>query len=778
MKLKKSWFVLGIALTLLVALFCWPLPGNLTNPALREPTQILARDGQLLYSLRSADYGAQDKIALPDIPPTIVAALLATEDRDFYSHPGISLRGILRAAYLNFQAGRIVAGGSTLTQQLVRNRLQPEHRGYCYKIQEAYFALRLERQLSKSEILESYLNTAYFGHQAYGISAAAQIYLGKQVGELSLAESALLIGLLQSPVNLDPFVNPEAAQARQQTVLTALRETDKISADEFTSATAEPLRLAADKIKMHAPHFIAWLQQNYAEELQAGVKIETTLDLELQSEIELIVTNELAKLADKNVTDAAVVVLDAHTGELLALLGSADYWDTENNGQVNVAVAPRQPGSALKPFTYALALAAGETAATTVADIETQFFTQEGNPYIPRNYDYGYHGLVRYREALANSYNIAAVKVLEKVGVEKLLNLLRAAGITTLKQEPEFYGLALTLGDGEVRLLELAQAYGIFARGGVTLPLQVFQTAPAQSGTPILDARVAWLITDMLADQNARLPEFGENSPLSFDFPVAAKTGTTRNSRDNWTLGFTPDRIVGVWVGNADNSPMRGTSGVTGAGPIFHEVMLAATRGLPPHNFARPAGIIPTTICRLSGKLPTEYCPQTILESFSAGTEPRVPDDIFQPVVLDQRNGLLGKGCPAETTETKVFAIFPLELQKWARENGWTEPPRLHSPLCQAPASTATEPSLTITKPNIHDSFELDPLVPDTDEKIIFEARAAADVSSVEWFIDGASIGTALAPDYRTEWQPKVGQHTATARSGELSSQVKFEVLE
>ncbi|MBU1089489.1 penicillin-binding protein 1C [Patescibacteria group bacterium] len=761
----------------MAALLFWPLPKALTNPASREPTRILDRNGQLLYSIRSPDYGAQNKITFAEIPSKIIEVLIATEDRTFYKHFGVSLRGILRAAYLNFKADRIVSGGSTLTQQLVRNRLQPAHRGYWYKLQEVYFAMRLEGKLSKAEILESYLNTVYFGHQAYGISAAADIYFDKQIGELSLAESALLIGLLQSPVSLDPFRNFTSAKKRQQVVLSAIIDEEKISTSEYEDALKEPLRIAKDKVEIRAPHFVKWLQQNYANELKVGPNINTTLDLNLQNEIELIIANELSKLAEKNVTSAAVVVLDVETGELLSMIGSADYWSMENDGQVNVAISSRQPGSALKPFTYALALENGETAATTIADIETQFFTQEGNPYIPRNYDYGYHGLVRYREALANSYNIAAVKVLELVGVERLLNLLKSAGISTLDQDPEFYGLALTLGDGEVKLLDLARAYGIFARGGKTLNLKVLSNEMSTSGEQILDERVAWLIADILADEDARLPEFGADSPLNFDFPVAAKTGTTRNSRDNWTFGFTPNRIVGVWVGNADNSPMQGTSGVTGAGPIFHEVMLAATRDLSPRNFPRPSGITKTEICSLSGKLPTEYCQHTLTEFFITGTEPTDSDDIFQPIEIDTRNGLLSNNCPAEVIKTDIFAIFPLELQKWARENGWIEPPRDYSPLCQNEKSNSLKSKLEITKPP-YDSFQLDPLVPDENEKIIFEARGSQNLSKIEWWVDDEFIGIGTAPDYRLEWQPEVGEHEVTAKSTDVSSKAEFEVLE
>lgn len=767
---KGRLFIGGIVLSIFLGIFSYPLPDELTNPKNISPLHLLDRNGKHLYSIRHSDFGSQEFLSFDSIQTQVVEVLLTVEDRTFFSHFGVSIRGVIRAAFLNISSGRIVSGGSTITQQLVRNRLQPSSRGYRYKLKEMYFAWRLERYMTKEEILESYLNTAYFGHQSYGIGAAASTYFGKSVSELSVSEISLLVGLLQSPSVFDPFVDIEAARGRQKVVLNSLYESNILSSEVLSDALREPLSLVSDRTRMYAPHFVSWLVQNSPEFSEISGEKKTTLERDLQLEIERIIEQELSRLQGKHVTSAAVVVLDAHTGELLSMVGSADYWNKEHDGQVNVATSLRQPGSALKPFTYALALESGDTAATTVYDIETSFFTQEGNPYIPRNYDYGYHGLVRYREALANSYNIAAVRVLEKFGVQNLLKLLQSAGITTLHQSPEYYGLALTLGDGEVTLLELVQAYGIFARKGKTLPLKVFLDEETKEGRQIIGTQTAWLIADILSDHTARLPEFGADSVLNFDFPVAAKTGTTRNSRDNWTVGFSSDRIVGVWVGNADNSSMRGTSGVTGAGPIFHQVMLAATKGFLPHSFQKPLGIQSIEICRLSGKLPTKYCPHTINEFFASGTQPKTFDDIFQPFQIDTRNNLLAIDGHESFIEEKIFAVFPGELQKWARENGWELPPRTYSPL--------TSSVLTITKPHANDSFQLDPLIPDENEKIIFEARASKNITTVEWWVDGVSLGTRTAPDFRFEWKPLVGNHEIVVKSHDAEANVFIEVKE
>lgn len=773
----------AVSILLILAAFVLPLPRAIRHPQDRAPVTVVDRRGEVLYESRDKNFGSQKAITLGELHPLIVPALIATEDRSFYSHMGVSIRGITRAAFQNIQSGEIVSGGSTITQQLVRIRLEPKRRSWLYKLREAWLALKLDMRLSKQEILTQYLGSVYFGHQAYGIESAAHTYFGKELRELSTGEIALLIGVIQNPVGLDPFQYPSNALKRRTLVLRAMLDAGVITQEDFDQADAEKLHLAQDTINIKAPHFVFWTLARYPDRATPGAFLNTTLDYDLQSQVEAIVSRRILDLAEKNVTSAAVVVLDAKTGELLSMVGSADYFDTAHDGAVNAAVAARQPGSSLKPFTYALAMVQGDTPATTVADIFVQLFTEDGNPYTPRNYDYDFHGLVRYREALANSYNIAAVKTLEKVGVSQLIGLLRAAGVTTLTRDPEFYGLALTLGSGEVQLLELARAYGIFPRLGITLPLKVLQDEKVEVGNKVLDERVAWLISDILSDNDARLPEFGENTPLSVPpYKVAAKTGTTRNARDNWVIGYTPERIVGVWVGNANNSPMRGTSGVTGAGPIFHDVMEVAMNGLPISSFARPAGITEGTICRLSGKLPTSECPQTLHEYFVEGTEPKDQDTIYQEHAIDVRNGLLaGEDCPPQFVQKRIFTLFPPEVRPWARDNGYLEPPFTASPLCNAGAesseASSVEDVLVIMQPQPGDSILLDPLVPDEYENMIFEARAARSVTTIEWFVDGVSLGTADAPDFRKLWKPEPGMHRVEARQGTEKVTVNIEVV-
>ncbi len=778
--MKRSYIALGLLVFCVAVLIAWtkPLPPSLLRQHV-STTSILDRNGVLLYDERSG--GLWRRIPLAEIPTDIVAALIATEDRTFRTNAGVSLRGIVRALLRNVRAGRTLEGGSGITQQLVRLQLQPVRRTIFYKAYEAWLALKLSSRYSKDDILDLYLNHAYFGQQAYGIAAASMTYFGKNPHELSLSESALLVGLLNAPTALNPFKDLASAAQRRNLVLRSMCSVGSITAEQVEEALHEPVRLSHGKVLIKAPHFVMWQMQRRGIEWSGLEEVRTTLDAALQAEVEQIIENRLEKLADRNVTSAAVVVLDSKTGDVLSMVGSADYFDALHDGQVNVTLSPRQPGSAIKPFTYALALSRGMTAASTVADIESEFLTKEGTSFSPRNFDYEYHGLVRLREALANSYNIATIKVLERVGVPTLLTFLRRIGLSTLPRSPDHYGLALTLGGGEVKLLELARAYAMFARGGRTLPIRTLLSDPIEAGEQMLDPRVAWLITDILSDNDARSAEFGRASPLAFPFPVAAKTGTTRNARDNWTIGYTPSRVVGVWVGNADNTPMRGTSGITGAAPIFRDVLFAALRGRARESFARPQGIVDREICRLSGKLMTTDCPTSLLEHFIEGTEPKQKDDMFTMFSIDRRNGLLvGSGCEAMFVEKRAFAVFPPEVRKWARDNGWPSPPKQLSPLCSRDSlpspAIGTGHWLTITSPSNGASYVLDPLVPDDNEKIRFEASADDRVKHILWRVDGNVVGTGNAPDFRFFWKPRIGLFQIEARSREQSDSVRIEI--
>jgi membrane carboxypeptidase/penicillin-binding protein PbpC len=479
------------------------------------------------------------------------------------------------------------------------------------------------------------------------------------------------------------------------------------------------------------------------------------------------------------------VALDPHSGEILTMLGSPDYFDPQIDGAVNAALALRQPGSAIKPVTYAAAFDPNRpnplTPGSVILDVRTSFPTREGLPYVPVNYDHRYHGPVSTREALASSYNLPAVKVLDMVGVETMTALARRIGITTFDDPPEDesgegrFGLALTLGGGEVRLLELTAAFAAFANGGHRIePVAVLEVtdaqgqslyrARAQEPVEVLSPQVAYLISHILSDDQARTPAFGEGSVLRLSRPAAVKTGTTTDWRDNWTMGYTPDLVTGVWVGNADNQPMERVSGVSGAGPIWHDFIELALLGRPAHAFERPPGIIEREICSLSGLLPTPCCPHTRTELFIAGTAPKRYDTWHQPFIIDSATGLLAdESTPPEQVEMQVFIVLPEEAQEWARQQGWPQPPdTTASPIAQQ----SDHPQLVMIRPDPGSIYHLSPNLPRSAQQVEVSARAGGPVNWAEitLYVDGRPLQRFRMPPYRTFWELEPGEHLFTAR--------------
>lgn len=654
---RRFWLgLVGLFVITVVGLALWLLPDlpnldRLGDGLKRPSTRIFDRHGTLLYEILSPTEGRNTPIALSDIPEHCRAAVIATEDANFYTHPGVDPVGVLRALWINLRGGEVVAGGSTITQQTARMVfLDPLDRSLKRKLQEMILAVRLETAYSKDEVLALYLNQAYFGSLAYGIEAAARAYFGKSASELSVAECALLAGVLQAPALYDPLTNPDAARERQGVALRLMFEQGDLTAAEAARALDEPLAFAAAPFPIQAPHFVmtiwAQLERDYPDRLyRDGLDVYTTLDLSWQQTAERVALQQLFYLNDPNQTErtpvgadsAALVALDPHTGEVLAMLGSPDYFDAGISGAVNGTLALRQPGSTLKPFTYAAAMDPDRpnpwTAATITQDVVTAFTTRKGELYVPTNFGNVEHGPVTVREALASSYNIPAVAALEAVGVRSMVDLAARAGMTSLWDNPEL-DLAVTLGGGEVRLLDLTQAYAIFANGGYRVaPVMItrvevrdeetlYEWTPPDLTERLIDPRVGWLITDMLADDVARINGFGRNSLLNIGRPAAAKTGTTTDSRDNWVVGYTPSVVVGVWVGNPDNRAMVNATGLTGAGPIWHHFIRQVLAGTPPEPFPQPDGLVRVDICLPSGLLATPDCPTRRAEWFIPGTQP------------------------------------------------------------------------------------------------------------------------------------------------------------
>jgi penicillin-binding protein 1C len=738
-----------------------------------ETTRILDRNGNVLYEILDPNAGRRTYVTLDNISPYMVAATIATEDKGFYSHPGFDPMAIVRAFWQNYRGGGIVSGASTITQQLARALLfSPEERSeqsYERKLREAILATEITRRYSKDQILELYLNEIYFGNLAYGVEAAAETYFGVKADKLTLGQAAFLAGLPQAPAVYDVYTNPEATFERMEDVLVLMYEASQEQDCIYVSNS--PQRVCIDPVnvsvasneikgfqfnspdvKIRYPHWVNYVRSLLEAQYDAqtiyrsGFSVHTTLDPDLQDLAQAAVRERVDAMAGQNAHDGALVAIRPATGEILAMVGSADFYNEAISGQVNMAISPRQPGSAIKPLTYLAAFEKGWTPATLIWDVPSEF-TPSGRqddfraPYIPVNYDGRFHGPVTVRTALANSYNVPAVKTLQFVGIyddpnqpgeDGLIALAKRLGITTLTR-PD-YGLSLTLGGGEVTLLDLTSAYASIANNGWRLPpvaitriedhagelIYQYQQPP---GEAVLRPEHAYLISSILSDNQARTPAFGADSVLNLPFPVAAKTGTTNDFRDNWTLGYIPDLAVGVWVGNADYTPMQNTSGLSGAAPIWATVMQAAVQrmtGGNPTPFSRPPGIVEHVICELSGTMPSQWCPRQRPELFAAD-QPPLPkeDDLWQKVAVDTWTGLRASpACADYTDELFVLNVSDPSARRWIKQDAqgkaWAEEIGFPKPVTFAPSQECSNddprPTLQFAAPRDGDTISASPL--------------------------------------------------------------------
>ena len=710
-----------------------------------ETTRFYDRNGKLLYEMIDPNAGLRSYIPLDQISPQLIAATIAIEDKEFFNHPGFDAVASLRALIQNYTSGEVVSGASTITQQLARTLFfTPQERMEITvrrKAREIILASEITRRYSKEEILELYLNEIAYGNLAYGIEAAAEIYFNTTAGQLDLAQSAFLAGLPQAPSVYDIFTARDDTLNRLKQTLTAMYELSTEKNCILIPQSSEPIcvdaQTAADaygyienyNFVQHAnplvyPHWVNYiktlLETKYDAQTiyRSGFKVYTTLDPQMQVEADRIVAEQVAALAANNATDGALVAIRPSTGEILAMTGSADFYNDAIAGQINMAVSPRQPGSSFKPLTYAAAFEKSWTPATLIWDVPSEF-PPSGNPddtrepYKPVNYDGRFHGPVTVRSALANSYNIPAVKALEYVGIydnpniageDGLIAFAKRMGITTLTRED--YGMSLTLGGGEVTLLDMTSAFSTFANNGLKIdPVAItriedfqgnliFET-PIENGTQVIKPEHAYLINSILSDTKARAPMFGANSILNLPFQAAAKTGTTNDYKDNWTLGYTPDLAVGVWVGNADNTPMVDTSGISGAAPIWAQYMTYAIPYLTnnsPSSFIRPPGIVDKVICALSGAEPSEYCPDQRSEIFAQDQLPLPKeDDLWKNAQVDTWTNLSSSpACPGFTAEKYVLNVTDPWAIKWIKEKeagkAWAEKNGFTSPVIFVPA--------------------------------------------------------------------------------------------
>ncbi len=768
-----------------------------------ETTRILDRNGNPLYQIIDPNAGKRTFVPLDRISPYVVAATIATEDREFYNHPGFDPIAIARAFWQNYTTGEVVSGASTITQQLARALLLPEEqyeRTYERKAREIVLAAEITRVYTKDEILELYLNEFNYGNLAYGIGAAAETYFNTTAEQLTLGQASFLAGIPQSPGVYDVYTNRESTLARQQQVVLLMleasqmknciyvsnRPNEPVCVNETVALQAiqeiEGYTFQVTQDSMRYPHWVQYirslLETKYDPQTiyRSGFTVYTTLDPALQDQAQAVVTAQVANLAGRNAFNGALVAIRPSTGEILAMVGSPDFYDEAHAGQINMAISPRQPGSSIKPLTYVAAFEKGWTPSTLIWDVPSDF-PPSGDPndtrppYQPVNYDGRFHGPVPLRSALANSYNIPAVKALQHVGIygdSGLISFAQRLGINTLDR-PD-YGLSLTLGGGEVTLLDMTSAFGTFGNNGVRVPPvaitkivdhegNVIEEYVPNPGSQVIRPEHAYLISSILSDNEARTPMFGPASPLALPFQVAAKTGTTNDFRDNWTVGYTPDLAVGVWIGNADYTEMVDVTGLTGAAPAWSAYMnyavLALTNGNPT-PFQRPGSVIDRVVCTFSGAEPSEFCPQQRTEIFAAD-QPPLPkeEDLWKRVEVDTWTGLRASPeCAGFSDEAMGLNVTDPSAVRWIRENGdgqaWATSLGFNPPIRFVPEREcrASDPRPTIHIAGLSDNQTItsSPL----DVYVVVNATANFRQFRLEW-------GEGDDP---SEWRPLVENNT------------------
>lgn len=733
---RRRLLTAGGALSLAIVFALWvrlgPVDPSLLERAKHRSFTITDRYGEVLYEPLAASGNRSEWLTAESLPERIVSATLAAEDRRFFRHPGVDPLAIGRALLRNVRAMKAVEGGSTISQQVAKLLLESRDRSLPQKWRETVLALRLEQRMKKGEILALYLNLAPYGNRISGVARASRTYFGCGVSELTDAQAAFLAALPQRPGAFNPLRDAGKARPRQLHILGAM----SLSPDALTQARAERLRFDGGSSDLPAMHFV----ERLLEREPRSATMRTTLDASLQRQVRGIIAAQKETLLNHGAGSVAVVVLSNATGEWLAWEGSGDYFGEQFGGAIDGASTPRQPGSTLKPFTYALAFESGQSPASIVADLPSQFPTaEEGIVYSPRNYDGRHRGPLRVRSALAGSQNVPAVAMLAKLGPESLLRFLRNAGFSGLDRTADYYGLGLTLGDAEISLEQLVVAYAAFARGGVPVePRMLFDGTPKERAR-LVSPRTAFWVTDVLSDPEAREYAFGAGGSLDFPFPVAVKTGTSQAYRDNWTVGYTRDVTVGVWVGNFDRRELRGSSGITGAAPIFNAVMLAAVarvRGTLPIGSSEPV-LEPTDdverveICALSGLRPSLWCPARQREWMPREGETRFCDW--------HHDGSID---------------WPAEYRAWAA----AREPRTIRASASDPRQSAGM-TLRISNPPDGATYLIDPTLRKEYQTLRLRAVSA---SRVSWRVGERRLGSS-SPGGSVEWPLTPGVHTFTA---------------
>ncbi|MHC5594717.1 MAG: penicillin-binding protein 1C [Nostoc sp.] len=758
LKIKHSKIILAVLLIcLVVRLLPYVAPIRAADIAQNQlAMQFSDRNGLPLGTILTRDQEHTSVVPLNQVSPQFIHAILAAEDGSFYHHGALDMKAIIRASKEAIHAKRIVSGASTITMQLAR-MLDPVPRSFSGKLSEIWLSWRLAAGMNKDEILAAYMNRLPMGGNIYGVEAAARTYFSIPASELNLAQASLLAAIPNNPTYFNPYQHWERLKQRQKYVLNRMVQEKYISGAIATRTPAEKVVFQSrQRGIIAAPHFLFWLanqippntleKEGLIPPLKRGVRgdqsvIRTTINRPLQQFVEAQVQQVISSLATNNVHDAAALVIDNHSGEVLAYVGSPDYFNEAKLGRNDGVKALRQPGSTLKPFVYELALEKGLIRPNTIlADVPAHYAIPGAKLYSPTDYTEKFLGPVRVRIALANSLNVPAVRVLEKVGVETFLERLHQLGFEHLNQTPEYYGLGLTLGSGEVSLWELARAYLTIARlGDATSLISTFSNSPiptdamnrVSTNSPLLNYTIWQLITNILSDNHARATAFGVDSVLHLPFATAVKTGTSSNFRDTWTVGFTTDYTVATWVGNFNGEPMRQVSGVTGAAPLWNRIMLHLHEHQEPAGFPPPEGLVQLPICAISGLRPTPNCTSVVQEYF-----------------------------------------YPEDKSNYEAENQFNLPPEYDEWLAKQQQSNFTSTNLRILSPRQGDLFLV---YPGEEAKQKLEFKLAGNKSApVEWRLNGEKLDTNSANSLF--WNLRPGKWTLEARSGEMIDKVSFQV--
>ncbi|KKP88896.1 MAG: Penicillin-binding protein, 1A family [Berkelbacteria bacterium GW2011_GWA2_35_9] len=769
-----------------ILLFVWyskdlPTPNRIKNRKIEQATQLYDRNGKMLYAIS----GDQKRIMLEGdkIPDVVKNATVAIEDQKFYHHIGIDFRSFVRAVLTNLTARSYAQGGSTITQQLVKNALLSPKKTISRKIKELILSLELEAIYSKKDILTMYLNEIPYGSTVYGIEAASQTFLGKYVGELTLAEAAVLAALPQAPSYFSPYgSNVEKLMTRKDRVLDDMVKMSYVTQEEADTAKKDKISFVPKKDSILAPHFVFYIQElleeKYGKELvsQGGLKVTTTLDLDVQGKAQQAIDDNTKKLDRYDATNASLVAIKPGTGEVLAMVGSKDYFNNDIQGQVNITTSQRQPGSSFKPIVYATGFKEKYNPAFVLYDLKTDF----GN-YSPDNYNGSFSGPVTIRHALSNSLNIPAVKMLGLVGLKNALQTASDLGITTLN-DPDRYGLALVLGGGEVMPIEMANAFAVFGNQGKYAPVNPILKVELSDGEvmeenkpdeynpkQVLDDQIAFMISDILSDNQARSTVFGFSNNLAFtDRKVAVKTGTTQEFRDAWTVGYTPQISTAVWVGNADNKAMnKGADGSVVAAPIWHQFMKEYLKDKPVENFTRPDGVKQVKVDKLSNKLPSDYSPETVFDWFASWQIPNDVDDIHIKVKVNRMNGKLATSdTPANLVDEVLYSNIHSEkpdnsnwenpVIAWAEKNGLFKKPPTDKDDMYSSGSNKISFSSPTDNQNLGGA-----------QVLKVNITNAYSIESVRYAIDGVEVASSTAgPNYETTYdfsQLPLGSHTLVA---------------